>query len=435
MDDLDGKDVLVIGLGISGRSAAAFCSDRGARVVACDEREDLPAEGLPAGVDVRLGGTLPPVADFDLVVPSPGVPVDRYAGAQRAWGDIELTARALPVPIIAVTGTNGKSTTVRLIEAMLRASGLRARAAGNVGDAALELVGEPLDLAVLEVSSFQLEAIESFRPHVGVILGCTPDHLDRHGSLDAYRAVKLRLFAQQAVGDIAIVNADDDALREATETLVGERWLVSTRGPVTRGAFLNAAGIRLCTPQHTLTLPHEAEGAFRGPLAVNLLSALLAAVAVGVEPLKAYSAVADFRALPHRMETVAIVDGIRWIDDSKATNPGAAAAALGSTPGPVVWIVGGRGKGTGFAEFDDRALSHVRAVLTIGEAADEIRAAIGGRVPVEACKTLDRAVERARALAAEGDSVLLAPACASFDQFQSFEDRGDQFRALVEATR
>ena len=435
MDDLHGKRVLVIGLGISGRSAAAFCTERGATVVACDDRMDAATAGLPPSVEVRLGQALPAVQDFDIVIPSPGVPAERYAGAQHAWGDIELASRALPVPIVAVTGTNGKSTTVRLTEAMLRAGGLRARAGGNVGDAALELVGEPLDVAVLEVSSFQLEATESFRPHVGVILGCTPDHLDRHGSLDAYRSVKLRLFAAQRSSDIAIVNADDADLRAATETLTAERWWVSTRGPVARGAFLDAGGIRICTPSHDVSLAHDDQTAFRGPLAVNLLSALLAALAIGVEPHKAYSAVADFRALPHRMETVSDRAGIRWIDDSKATNPGAAAASLGAMAGPVIWIAGGRGKGTGFAEIDDRALAFVRSVLTIGEAADEIEAAVAGRAPVEACRTLDVAVQRAAAIAVERDTVLLAPACASFDQFRSFEDRGDRFRQLVEAQR
>ena len=190
MLELAGQSVLVLGLGLSGRSAARFCAARGARVVAADERPAGELEGLSAlgaDVDVRVGAPFPDAAGFDLVVPSPGVPPERYrAGARRVWGDVELASRALPVPIVAVTGTNGKSTTTHLVAEALRAAGLRAAAAGNVGEPALDLVGEALDQVVLEVSSFQLETTESFRPRVAVILNLSPDHLDRHGSFEAF---------------------------------------------------------------------------------------------------------------------------------------------------------------------------------------------------------------------------------------------------------
>lgn len=434
MLELTGKRVLVIGLGISGQSAATFCAKRGARVVACDERIEVAPSGLPDDVEIVLGSAPPDPADFDLVVPSPGVPRDRYAdGARTVWGDVELAYRALPIPIVAVTGTNGKSTTVRLIEAMLRAGGLRARAAGNIGDAALGLVGEPLDVAILEVSSFQLEAVDAFRPHVAILLGCTADHLDRHGSFERYLGEKLRVFARQAASDIAIVNADDAAVLGGSEGIAAERLLYSTTRPVERGAFLDAAGVRLRTATGEFSLPLDLDEMFAGPLLGNVLASLLAATALGVDPTKALASVAQFRGLPHRMERIAERDAVVWIDDSKATNPGAAAAAIGALRESIIWIAGGRSKGTGFAELREAPLRRVRTLLAIGEAAGELAAELADLTPVESCKTLERAVERARELARPGDTVLLAPACASFDQFESFAARGDAFRALVEA--
>ena len=435
MIDLGGKRVLVLGLGISGRSAAAFCLERGARVVAHDQRATLDGDDLPSGVELHLGGEMPDPADFDLVVPSPGVPWARYGGRARvAWGDIELTARALQVPIVAVTGTNGKSTTVRLIEAMLTECGLRARAAGNVGDAALGLVGAALDVAVLEVSSFQLEAVESFRPRVGIVLGCTPDHLDRHGTQENYLATKLRIFGQQGADDIAIINADDAALAAATTALAATRWCYSVREPVELGAFLDSGGIRIRTESRDQLLPLDDVPGFTGPLRGNLLAALLAVAALGAEPEKALRALADFRRLPHRLETVAERGGVRFINDSKATNPGAAAVALAATPAPVVWIAGGRDKGADFGELrQPDLLRRVKVLLTIGEAAEALTRELAAHVAVEPCEALGEAVRRAHELAVPGDAVLLAPACASFDQYANYEARGEHFRALVGA--
>ena len=213
MSDLSGQRVLVLGLGVSGKSAAAFCAAEGALVVAADERPEAELEGLgalPASVSVQVGEPFPDAAGFDLVVPSPGVPRERYrARARRAWGDVELAFRALAVPVVAVTGTNGKSTTVCLIEEMLRAAGLRALAAGNLGEPALGLVGRPIDVAVLEVSSFQLETIDAFRPRVSVLLNLSEDHLDRHGTLEEYISAKRGIFARQEAEDVAVLNGDD----------------------------------------------------------------------------------------------------------------------------------------------------------------------------------------------------------------------------------
>ncbi len=435
MLDLAGKNVLVLGLGISGRSAAHFCAARGAHVVAADDRADADASGLPAGVEVVLGAPGPDIAHFDLVVPSPGVPLARYgARAKCAWGDLELAYRALSIPLAAVTGTNGKSTTVRLLEAMLRAAGLRARAAGNVGDAALGLVGEPLDVAVLEVSSFQLEAVDAFRPRAAVLLNLTPDHLDRHGDMAGYLAAKLRLFAKQAASDVAILSADCPVVGKLAERDFAARiWRFSTRGPVARGACYdaNAIVLRLETGERRLSL--DALPPLYGPLRSNALAALLAAVALGADAQRALGALANFQALPHRCELVLESRGVRWLDDSKATNPSAAVAAVANLPGPLLWILGGKDKGLDFAELLEAPLGRVKCALLIGASTDAIAASLSGKLAFEKVETLARAVERAHALAAPGDCVLLSPACASFDQFSDYEDRGRQFRALATA--
>jgi UDP-N-acetylmuramoylalanine--D-glutamate ligase len=432
--ELSGTRVLVLGLGLSGVSAARFCAERGARVVAADEGPAAAAEALPAGVEIRRGAPFPDPAEFDLVVPSPGVPRARWAGrARRAWGDLELAFRALAVPIVAVTGTNGKSTTVRLVEAMLRAAGLRAEAAGNVGVPALDLLGRPLDVAVLEVSSFQLEAVEAFRPKVAVVLNVTEDHLDRHGSLDAYVACKGRLFACQEPEDAAIGNADDAWARKLV-LASRARHLFFGRGPQAGdGAWCDAGAIVLARGGERTRLPLDDFAGQPLPPRENVLAALLAASAAGAEPRRALAALADFRGLPHRLEPVATLGGVAWIDDSKATNPGAAEFALAAQASPVIWIAGGRDKDLAFHELAERARGRVRLALLIGEAADKIGRALEGRVPCERAGTLEAAVARAAQLARPGEVVLLAPGCASFDQFRSYAERGERFAAAVRA--
>jgi UDP-N-acetylmuramoylalanine--D-glutamate ligase len=429
--ELDGTRVLVLGLGLSGRSAARFCAERGARVVAADERAEADATGLPASVTLRLGAGLPDPADFDLVVPSPGVARERYAArARRVLGDVELAARALAIPIVAVTGTNGKSTTVRLIEAMLRAAGLRAAAAGNVGEPALGLVGAPLDVAVLEVSSFQLEAVETLRPRVGVWLNATPDHLDRHHRFEDYVATKARLFARQEADDVAVLNADDPAVRACAGAMAAElRWF-SQRGPAGPGGWLEADTVLLGPGPGTARI--ALGGLAPAVERENVLAALVAVAALGTDPEKAAAALLDFPPLPHRRELVAERAGVRFVDDSKATNPGAAAAALRAEHAPVIWIAGGRDKGLRFEALAAAARGRVRAALLIGEARDALAAALRD-VAVERVGTLEAAVTRAAALAHPGDVVLLSPACASFDQFANAEARGRRFRELVAA--
>jgi UDP-N-acetylmuramoylalanine--D-glutamate ligase len=438
MLDLAGKHVLVLGLGISGLTAARFCAQRGARVLAADERaaaEIKGLEALPGQVERQLGVPFPDPAGFDLVVPSPGVPRQRYARrAARAWGDIELVFRALEVPIVAITGTNGKSTTTLLVEAMLRAAGRRARAAGNLGAPALGLVGEPLDFAVLEVSSFQLETVEDFRPRVAVILNATADHLDRHGSFEAYLAAKARLLAQQEASDTAVLNFDDPAVRGLADQTRARVLPFRTQGSLELGVFYEdgcavlaePGGARERFPLSGLRLPglHNRE---------NAIAALAAVVAAGAPAPRALAAFESFEGLPHRMQTVARRAGVEWVNDSKATNPGAALRSLRSYQTPLVWIAGGRDKGLDFGELAEAAQGRVRAAVLIGEAAKKLGSALAGRLPVHDAGTLERAVELAARLAQPGDVVLLAPACASFDQFRGFEERGERFRAAVAA--
>ncbi|HJO24900.1 MAG: UDP-N-acetylmuramoyl-L-alanine--D-glutamate ligase [Myxococcota bacterium] len=433
MQMLADKRVLVLGLGISGRSAARFCADRGARVVAADE--GLPDVTTPTpGVEFVLGRDFPDAADFDLVVPSPGVPPECYRqNARRVWGDIELAWRALQIPIVAVTGTNGKSTVTRMIEAALFASGFRARAAGNVGKPALDLVGDALDVAILEVSSFQLETTESFRPAVAVVLNVTPDHLDRHGSFEAYREAKARILANQGAGDTALIASDDREARGLARRARGRVVPFSATGPAPGGAWLDGEEAVLDT---------EAGAPIRIPLETHLpgrhnrenaLAALAAAHAAGAAPERAAAGIAAFAGLPHRMEAVGCVAGVSYVNDSKATNPSAALRALDAVETPIIWIAGGRGKGLDFSALAHTARERVRAAVLVGEATEALKNALGESLSTYAAATLEEAVRHAASLAQPGDVVLLAPACASQDQFRDYQERGECFRTAVHA--
>ena len=347
--ELAGQHVLVMGLGVAGCSAARYCAERGARVVAADERPREAISGvetLPTSIEFALGRSFPDPQAFDLVVPSPGIPPERWAGrAKRAWGDLELCYRALAIPIIAVTGTNGKSTVVRLIESMAQAAGLRARAAGNLGIPALDLVGQPLDIAILEVSSFQLQSVERFRPKTAVLLNLSPDHLDRHGDFDRYVEAKSRLFARQSAGDHAVVNGDDERVRAIALPRQVERLEFTRASAVDQGAWLDGrfATLRRRGKQQVVSLEGSSlSGAHNDD---NVLAALLALSTFDVDLAAASRALDDFEGLPHRCERVAEIRGVTYIDDSKATNPGAATRAITGLDAPLVWIVGGRHKG------------------------------------------------------------------------------------------
>ncbi|MEN8196781.1 MAG: UDP-N-acetylmuramoyl-L-alanine--D-glutamate ligase [Pseudomonadota bacterium] len=295
-------------------------------------------------------------------------------------------------------------------------------------------MGQPLDVAVLEVSSFQLETIESFRPQVAVLLNLSADHLDRHGSFEAYVAAKSRLLENQQPGDTAVLNFDDRVVRGLADATRGRLLPFVQAGPLERGGWLDAGALVVRAGESPAQrVPLEGMTLAGAHNRQNALAALLAAVAAGAEPLAAGAALFSFRGLPHRSELVARAGGIRWVNDSKATNPGAPLCALRGFAPPLLWIAGGRDKGLDMGELAEAATGRVRTAILIGEAADKLGIALARRTQVQRADSIEAAVARAARLARPGDTVLLSPACASQDQFRDFAERGDRFRAAVNA--
>lgn len=430
---------LVVGLGASGLGAAHLLAGQGYAVRANDQASadhlGLPAEALPAGTEVALGGHPPALLDgVTMVAVSPGVPWDLplLAEARRRGieviAEVELAWRTLSkVPLLGITGSNGKSTVTAMLDAIFQHAGVRAGVGGNIGRAASELARQGgWQAVVLELSSFQLEGCTTLRPAVGVLLNLCPDHLDRHPDMAAYLAAKARLFARQGREDWAVLSADDAAVCD-----------LPTPGRVARFSLLDgraeahAAGDRLVVDGTTLMRRHELPLLGDHNLA-NALAAALAAVRFGVSAGAVANALAAFSGLPHRHQLVAEKRGVRWVDDSKGTNVGATAAGLaGYSPGTIHLILGGLGKGQDFTPLRPAVAGRVARAYLIGAAAAALSAALAGAVPVEECGTLETAVARAAALARPGDTVLLSPACASFDQFRDYAHRGDEFARLV----
>jgi UDP-N-acetylmuramoylalanine--D-glutamate ligase len=429
--------------------AAAFLARRGTPVVATDRKsaselqtEVSILEGL--GVRLELGGhRAATFAAAQEVVVSPGVPADlpelrvaRAAGVP-VIAEIELAFRHLQGRMAAVTGTKGKSTTTAALGAMLEADGGDVRVGGNIGEALIGLVpgSTPATRFAVEVSSFQLEGIRTFRPDVAVFLNLSEDHLDRHSSFAEYAAAKGRIFLNQRPEDCAVVNADDPRVLEAARGARSRALPFHAASSPPEGApvaFFESGEARLRTDTGTETLFALASVQLPGPhLAGDLLAAAAAARALGASPAAIGKAVASFRGAEHVLEYVATVDGARYFNDSKATNLLAARKSLESFPGPVLLILGGRYKGGDFAELAPVLRDRGKAVLAIGEAQERIVASLGTVLPVEACSTLAAAVARARALAERGDTVLLAPACSSFDMFQDYAARGRAFKDEV----
>jgi UDP-N-acetylmuramoylalanine--D-glutamate ligase len=321
---------------------------------------------------------------------------------------------------------------------MLRAAGLRAAAAGNVGRPALSLPGQPLDAAVLEVSSFQLESTDAFAPRVAVVLNLTPDHLDRHGDMHGYAEAKRRILCAQGPDDCAVLNFDDPLVRGFSESARGAVVPFSMReppggGPWERSAWLDTGAIVLRDSSGLTRLPLDSLRLTGRHNMENVLASISAVWAFGADPVRALDALIDFRGLAHRSEVVGHLNGVTFVNDSKATNPGAAIRSLEGFGQRIVWIAGGRDKGLAFDALAEVAGDRVRAALLIGESAGLLEDALAGHVLCEQQPSLRVAVRRAAELAEPGDIVLLAPACASFDQFESFEARGDHFRELVSA--
>lgn len=479
--ELAGRQVLVVGLGRSGQAAARFLARRGAAVTGNDARPQLPPEVAAdleaAGVRLALGGHDPGrFTAADLIIVSPGVPpIPALEAAERAgvpvWSEIELAARYLSAPVAAITGTNGKSTTTELLGAICREAGVRAFVGGNLGEPLVLAVDrQPLDLVVAEVSSFQLERIVTFRPRVAAILNITEDHLDRYRDMAEYVAAKARIFENLRAGDDLVLNADDPQVAALAArvpsgvriTRVSPGGLASAqgwfepepggpgadgqpqrgRGPARPPEALAQPGASRVGPGALVFAPEGSGGpAERYPLArvaltgrhnvENMLVALAMARRLGLPAAAVQRAFEGFTSLAHRVERIAEVGGVAFYDDSKGTNVGAVVRALESLSTPIVLIAGGKDKGGDYAPLAPLIRERVRRLVLIGEAAPRIRAALGNLTETVEAPSLEAAVELAFAGARPGDSVLLSPACSSFDMFRDYLHRSEVFAAAV----
>ncbi|MBW2261377.1 MAG: UDP-N-acetylmuramoyl-L-alanine--D-glutamate ligase [Deltaproteobacteria bacterium] len=440
-----GTRVHVLGLGKSGVSAALLASRFGCRVSATDLKEAADVPGArqleEAGVRLDLGGHDPALfTSADLVVVSPGVPGNELLDDARARGaevvaEVELAYRCSRAAVVGITGSNGKSTVTSMIGAILERSGRPCWTGGNLGTPLCEAVGSGADVEggvfVVELSSFQLERIEQLRCEVAVIMNITPDHLDRYAGFEAYARTKGNIVTAQEAGDHAIVpDGEREALAQARRT----RGTVHVAGRPESGVFIEDGAIRVEDLSGVNTRFATASLGLADPLSrLNAMVAVCASVLAGADPGAVKEGLRGFRPLPHRFEFVAERGGIRWIDDSKATNPASVVAALEASPGPVVLIAGGLDKKLDYVSIAPAARGRVKRALLIGGAAEAIAMALRGTVEVEQAGDLETAVGRAASIAVAGDVVLLSPACASFDQFRSFEHRGETFQRLVRA--
>ena len=431
---------MVVGLAQSGLAAVRVLREQGARVVVSEAR---PAEELAeavslaedAGVEVFTGGHDPDhLEGAEVLITSPGVPQDaevlRWARSRRLpiWSELELGARVARAPYVAVTGTNGKTTTTEMIASILRADGRDAVACGNVGLPFSLAAAESHGALVVEASSFQLRFHESFHPAVSVLLNLAPDHLDWHGSFADYRDAKARVFALQQDGDTHVGNRDDAHAAPVSRTARCRlAWFTLDEPKAGEAGYVGADLVLRIDGEHALGRP----SADTEPLRADAAAAAAAAVSFGADPASVSAALSRFEPLPHRGAVVAEVGGVRFVDDSKATNPHAALVALAGWA-DVVLVAGGRSKGVDLSPLA-AATDRLRGVVAIGEAASELVALFPHNVPVRTATTMDSAVEKAFSMAPPGGTVLLAPACASQDMFRDYAERGDRFAAAARA--
>jgi UDP-N-acetylmuramoylalanine--D-glutamate ligase len=452
MMELKGKKVLVVGLGKSGLAAAIFLRRRGAQVTVSDIRsaealaKDIPAL-LEEGINVEAGGHgLLTFRRQDLIVVSPGVPLDTPELVQArnfgrpVIGELELASRFLKGRILAVTGSNGKTTTTSLLGEILEKAGMSTLVGGNIGVPVVALIDESTDdtWSVLEVSSFQLESTEQFHPAIAVILNITPDHLDRHGSFENYALAKERIFAEQDEHDFCILNADNVRAASSARRSTAKVYWFSLEHAVEQGAWVDGGAIVFRTTPHAApeTVMPLSSIPLKGEHNVeNVLAAVCAARLAGASTESIRTAVEHFKAVEHRLEYVATLNGVDIYNDSKATNVDATSKAIAAFPGNIHLILGGKDKNSDYTELSELLRSRVKAVYTIGSAAAKIESQLRGVVTIHSCETLDKAVSAIAAAAHPGDVVLLAPACSSFDQFESYEHRGRVFKELVNEWR
>lgn len=435
--DYRNKHIVVLGCGSSGEAAAGLLRKEGAMVTVLDtaRREDLgarPAQIEALGANVVTGlEALDDERLYDLAVLSPGIPrasplVQRILDRRIDMiGELELAYEMCPCPVVAITGTNGKTTTTGLIASMLRGAGFRVVAGGNMGPPFSDLIGEAqtCDYAVIEASSFQLEEIRTFRPRVAVWLNFAADHLDRYTSLEEYRAAKLRIFMNQGTDDWAVVNGADPLTGLSAQTVTFSALRDGCQWGLSDGTTITREGRPVLDMRETnLRGAHNAE---------NLMAALAVGVALDCETAELLPGLCAYRPDAHRCEVVAEAGGVLYINDSKATNPSALEMALRSQSRPVVLIAGGKRKGFTYDTLRPLVAERVKAAVLIGQVADEMARAWAEATPCHTATTLDEAVAMAAALASSGDAVLLSPGTSSFDMFRSYEDRGQQFARAV----
>jgi UDP-N-acetylmuramoylalanine--D-glutamate ligase len=448
MMDLKNKRVLVVGLGKSGLSAAIFLRAQGARVTVSDTRsavaleKEIPAL-LEAGIMVESGGHgLLTFRRQDLIVVSPGVPMDTpevkqvVAFGLPVIGELELASRYLQGRVVAITGSNGKTTTTTLMGKIFEDAGVSTLVGGNIGLPVIDLVAKSTreTVNVLEVSSFQLETIEEFHPQIAVVLNITPDHLDRHGSFESYAAAKTRITERQTAEDFLVLNAEDKTAQMVALKTKAQIYWFSGRRPIKQGAFVHGESILYIAREGEKAEPvmPVSEIPLKGSHNVeNVLAAVCAArlAKIPVESIRA--SVAGFKAVEHRLEFVKLVNGVEYYNDSKATNVDAAMKAVASFPGGIHLILGGKDKDSDYAVMADMLGKRVKAVYTVGSAAEKIERQLHGVVKMVSAQTIEKAVNEAAKAAAPGDVVLLSPACSSFDQFENYEHRGRVFRQTV----
>ncbi len=445
--ELNNKRVLVVGLGKSGVASALFLRSRGAQVTVSDSKpQEQLSEEIPIlldhGIIIETGGHGERTFHGqDLIVVSPGMPADSpplvqaRALGEPVIGEIELAAQFLPKNIVAITGSNGKTTTTTLTGEIITAGGYPTRVGGNIGTPAISLVdaARPDSVIVLEVSSFQLETIQTFRPKVAVVLNVTPDHLDRHRTFETYVDAKARIFENQHADDFAVLNADDPVCVELSDRTRAQVFWFSRKKEVQQGASLRDGRILFRDSSGQQEIMVASEIPLKGAHNLeNTLAAICAGALMKCAPERIRAAVRNFKAVEHRLEYVATIRGVEYYNDSKATNVDATIKALESFPANIHLILGGKDKGSDYTVLNDLLRQRVKRVYTIGAAADKIESQVREAAEIVHAESLDSAVQRASASAQPGDIVLLAPACASFDQFRNYEHRGKVFKELVQ---
>ncbi len=446
--NLNEKKVLVVGLARTGVALCRFLAARGARVTVTDQASaetlaETHREIADLGVTEELGVPHPAWQGYDLIIPSPGVPPElawlvaaRESGIP-VWGELELASHFFTNPVIAVSGTNGKTTTTTLVGEFLKASGLKPLVGGNIGTPVISLLSQQheVDCLMLEVSSFQLDTAPSFHPQAATLLNITPDHLDRYPSLAAYAASKASLFRRQNGQDLKVLNFDDDAVA-ALAAGPGRVYYFSATRPLSKGAWLadDALHVKLeDAREESFPLAHIRLSGRHN--LENVMAALLLALDAGANVAACRRVLASFQGLPHRLEFVAEVDRVEFYDDSKGTNVGAVAVSLAYFSKPVILIAGGRDKDSDFSLISPLIKERVKALVLLGETRERLAQVWKGLAPICLVNSMAEAVRRAYDLARPGEVVLLSPACASFDMFKDYAHRGETFQRLVKGLK